>query len=133
MKDEAPPATRAVRRPGDTLRASSVSRSFEGVKALQEVTLELSRHEIVGNSYAIRQVLERVENLPGVASAGYSTSVPLSWKGGTSGFYPEGLRNPIPGMAYDSNHRQVSEDYLQTMNIPLRQGRYFTAGDNEQI
>lgn len=78
-----------------------------------------------------RQVLERVENLPGVASAGYSTSVPLSWKGGTSGFYPEGLRNPIPGMAYDSNHRQVSENYLQTMNIPLRQGRYFTAGDNE--
>jgi branched-chain amino acid transport system ATP-binding protein len=40
--------TPATRRPGDTLRASSVSRSFEGVRALQEVTLELSRHEIVG-------------------------------------------------------------------------------------
>jgi branched-chain amino acid transport system ATP-binding protein len=37
-----------VRRPGDTLRASSVSRSFEGVRALQEVTLELHRHEVVG-------------------------------------------------------------------------------------
>jgi branched-chain amino acid transport system ATP-binding protein len=40
--------TPATRRPGDSLRASSVSRSFEGVRALQEVTLELSRHEIVG-------------------------------------------------------------------------------------
>jgi branched-chain amino acid transport system ATP-binding protein len=40
--------TPATRRPGDTLRASSVSRSFEGVRALQEVTLELSRHEVVG-------------------------------------------------------------------------------------
>jgi branched-chain amino acid transport system ATP-binding protein len=30
------------------LRASSVSRSFEGVRALQEVTLELRRHEVVG-------------------------------------------------------------------------------------
>ena len=55
-----------------------------------------------------QQVLERVEHLPGVVSAGYSTSVPLSWKGGTSGFYPEGLKTPIPGMAYDANHRQVS-------------------------
>jgi branched-chain amino acid transport system ATP-binding protein len=35
-------------RPGDTLRASSVSRSFEGVRALQDVTLELQRHEVVG-------------------------------------------------------------------------------------
>jgi branched-chain amino acid transport system ATP-binding protein len=37
-----------TRRPGDTLRASSVSRSFEGVRALHDVTLELHRHEVVG-------------------------------------------------------------------------------------
>ena len=78
-----------------------------------------------------QQVLDRVENLPGVVSAGYSTSVPLLWKGGTSGFYPEGVRDPVPGLAYDANHRQVTSDYLKTMNIPLRQGRYFTKGDNE--
>jgi branched-chain amino acid transport system ATP-binding protein len=30
------------------LRASSVSRAFEGVRALQQVTLELHRHEVVG-------------------------------------------------------------------------------------
>src|SRR5438105_12896379 len=36
------------RRPEETLRASSVSRSFEGVRALQDVTLELHRHEVVG-------------------------------------------------------------------------------------
>jgi branched-chain amino acid transport system ATP-binding protein len=35
-------------RPGESLRASSVSRSFAGVRALQEVTLELHRHEVVG-------------------------------------------------------------------------------------
>jgi branched-chain amino acid transport system ATP-binding protein len=43
-----PTAGKAERRPGDTLRASSVSRSFEGVRALQDVTLELRRHEVVG-------------------------------------------------------------------------------------
>jgi len=77
------------------------------------------------------QVLQRVENLPGVVSAGYTTSVPLVWKGGSSGFYPEGTRGTIPGLSYDSVHRQVSYKYLQTMNIPLKQGRYFDEHDNE--
>ncbi|MBA2332169.1 MAG: ATP-binding cassette domain-containing protein, partial [Actinobacteria bacterium] len=36
------------RRPGETLRASSVSRSFAGVQALDGVTLEVARHEVVG-------------------------------------------------------------------------------------
>jgi len=36
------------RRPGETLRASSISRSFEGVQALRDVTLELRRGEVVG-------------------------------------------------------------------------------------
>jgi len=37
-----------ARRPGATLRAASVSRAFEGVDALREVTLELYTGEIVG-------------------------------------------------------------------------------------
>jgi branched-chain amino acid transport system ATP-binding protein len=36
------------RRPGETLRASALSRSFAGLLALQSVTLELHRHEVVG-------------------------------------------------------------------------------------
>jgi len=36
------------RRPGETLRASSVSRSFEGVQALRNVSLTLGRGEVVG-------------------------------------------------------------------------------------
>ncbi len=44
-----PPApVEAERRPGDTLRASSVSRSFEGVRALQDVSLELRQGQVVG-------------------------------------------------------------------------------------
>jgi len=34
--------------PGDTLRATGVSRAFEALHALREVTLELHRHEVVG-------------------------------------------------------------------------------------
>ena len=36
------------RRPGDSLRASAVSRAFEGVQALRDVSLELERREVVG-------------------------------------------------------------------------------------
>ena len=78
-----------------------------------------------------QQVLGRIEHLPGVTAAGYTTSLPLLWKGGTTDFFPEGTKDPLPGMAYDANHRQVSANYLQAMNIPLRQGRYFTDHDNE--
>jgi branched-chain amino acid transport system ATP-binding protein len=41
-------ATKPTRRPGETLRASSVSRSFEGIDALREVSLEVGRGEVVG-------------------------------------------------------------------------------------
>lgn len=41
-------ASESDRWPGGTLRATAVSRSFEGVHALREVTLELHRNEVVG-------------------------------------------------------------------------------------
>ena len=75
------------------------------------------------------QVLERVKHLPGVVFAGYTTTVPLASKGGTSGFYPEG-QELRPELSYDANHRQVSADCLRALGIPLRQGRYFDEGDN---
>ena len=40
--------SRTEQRPGETLRAAAVSRHFEGVHALDDVTLELHRHEVVG-------------------------------------------------------------------------------------
>ena len=79
-----------------------------------------------------RDVLQRVENTPGVVSAGYTTSVPLLWKGGTSGFYPEGLKDPQPDLVYDANHRQISPHYFQAMKVPLKEGRFFDDHDNRQ-
>lgn len=77
------------------------------------------------------QVLERVSALPGVISAGYTTSVPLIWKGGANGFTIEN-RAPEPGVTTNAIHRQVSAGYFQTMGIGLRQGRYFDDRDGQQ-
>jgi putative ABC transport system permease protein len=81
------------------------------------------------------RVLERVRALPGVISAGYTTTVPLEWKGGTSGFMVEGrsIKDMVDqGLSFDANHRQVSTDYLKSIGILLREGRYFSDNDNER-
>ena len=42
------PSSASTRWPGETLRATAVSRAFEGVHALDEVTIEVRQREIVG-------------------------------------------------------------------------------------
>src|ERR1043165_8427713 len=104
----------------------------EKVLTMRTILPRQKYRELQQRAKFYQQVLQRAEHLPGVVSAGYSTSIPLAWKGGTSGFYPEGLQSPIPGMAYDANFRQVSVNFLQTMKVPLREGRYFDNRDNAQ-
>jgi putative ABC transport system permease protein len=80
-------------------------------------------------------VLERVKRLPGVVSAGYTTTVPLAWKGGTSAIAIEGRaakEMKAGGLSSDAIHRQVSTDYLQTMGISLKEGRYFSESDTPE-
>jgi predicted permease len=77
------------------------------------------------------EVLERVRALPGVVAAGYTTSVPLGWKGGANGFTIEN-RPPEPGASPNAIHRQVSAGYFQTMGIALRKGRYFDDREGQQ-
>ena len=73
-------------------------------------------------------VLARVRSLPGVVAAGYTTTVPLTWKGGTSRLTIEG-RAPKPGLGDDANHRQVTPDYLRALGLPLKTGRYIEESD----
>ena len=72
-------------------------------------------------------VLERVQKLPGVTSAGYSTAVPLTWKGGTTGFVVED--HPVPTFDPDAMFRQISSDYFRAIGTPLRRGRFFDIHD----
>jgi putative ABC transport system permease protein len=77
------------------------------------------------------RVLDGLQRLPGVVSAGYTTSVPLEWKGATNLFTIEG-RAPVEGMAYDANHREISAGYFKTIGTPLIRGRYFETTDTER-
>jgi putative ABC transport system permease protein len=77
------------------------------------------------------EVLTRVERLPGVVSAGYTTSVPLQWQGGANGIMIEGVPE-TDGPAPNVIHRQVSAHYLETIGLALREGRYLDEHDNAQ-
>jgi len=93
-------------------------------------TLPRSKYaELPKRAAFYEQVLERVRSLPGVAAAGYTTAVPLTWKGGTNGFSIEG-RQQLPGQ--DANHRQVSPGYMETLGMTLRLGRFFNEQDRPQ-
>jgi putative ABC transport system permease protein len=67
-----------------------------------------------------REVLRRVEAIPGVASAGFTNHIPLSIKGDISGIGAEGRDAK---QHFQCNFRMAGPGYLRTMGIPLRRGR----------
>ncbi len=78
-----------------------------------------------------RRVLERVRALPGVTSAGYVNLPPLVFKGGRVYVSVEG--EPPPSQAdfarYVVADRVAGEGYLETLGVPLLQGRQFDSRD----
>ena len=76
------------------------------------------------------QVLERVKALPGVEAVGYTTAVPLNWKGGANGVEIETRQNE-EGRNPNAIHRQVSDGYFQTLGIRLVAGRFFDGADRQ--
>jgi len=76
-----------------------------------------------------RQILTRVEALPGVESATLADFSPLSFTIHSEGVMPEGyiLR---PHESIEVDRGIVAPNYLQTLRTPLLEGRDFTGADN---
>lgn len=75
-----------------------------------------------------RTVVESVSKLPGVVSAGYTSSLPMTERGNTNGYTVEG-RAPREGDPQDALFRVVTDQFLQTMGATLREGRFFSPHD----
>ena len=75
------------------------------------------------------QVLAKVETIPGVVSAGYTTWVPLTNYGGATGITIEGKPEPAPGSILIPNTRIISLDYMKTLQMKLVEGRAIEARD----
>jgi predicted permease len=79
-----------------------------------------------------RRALTALENLPGVQSAAYSNSVPLSIDENTSTVYAENHPPPRAGEALSAITYEVSPNFLTTMGIQLLAGRDFTWHDDSK-
>lgn len=75
------------------------------------------------------QVLQRVEHLPGVIAAGYTTWIPLTNEGGATGITLEGHPEPTPGQMPIPNARIISRDYTKALRMRLVGGRLFDEHD----
>ena len=76
-------------------------------------------------------MVEGLQRIPGVVSAGYTSFLPLTNIGGTNSFTIEGEAPRSPGEYNDANVRFISSSYLQTMQMRLLFGRLLQESDNE--
>jgi putative ABC transport system permease protein len=77
----------------------------------------------------IERVLEQVEGLPGVVSAGITTNIPLAYSSVDSIFTVEGRPPANPGEVAITASRLVSPGYLETLGVTLVKGRLITEQD----
>ncbi len=82
-----------------------------------------------GTRAAYRQLLTRIRQLPGVEAADLTNLVPLSGEDNGGPFWI-GTTQPVSLQeAPHALYFWTGPDYLQTMGIPLLQGRFFTPAD----
>ncbi len=77
---------------------------------------------------AHREILRQIAALPGVQSVGTTAVPPVSCNCDTDWIRFEG--RPYNGAHNEVNEREVSEDYLATLQARLIRGRFFTGADD---
>jgi putative ABC transport system permease protein len=120
--------------------AALMIRSFEklyhqdpGFRAEHVLTLQTrlqypKYQSMARRSEFYRQVLQRVETVPGVVAAGYTTYLPLADSGGGSMVTVE--NHPVdPKHFLIANVRVVSPDYFRTVGMRLGRGRLLDHSD----
>ena len=78
-----------------------------------------------------QNLLERVQRLPGVKSAGAVSSLPLSGEGGSGTTTIDTQSVPLIDTTPEADQRVVTPDYFKAMGISLVRGRYFEARDTD--
>jgi predicted permease len=97
---------------------------------LTSVDLETAGYSWAAGKTFERNLLAKLQVLPGVESAAVSDWVPLSFTRGSVDALPEGY-TPKTHESMEVRNASVSPDYFQTMKIPVLQGRHFTLQDGE--
>ena len=76
-----------------------------------------------------KELLRRLEALPGVKSAASVYPLPMAGSLSNHAFHPDGRQEPADGHYPYASLYSVSPSYFKTMGIPLYEGRGFTESD----
>jgi putative ABC transport system permease protein len=79
-----------------------------------------------------QQVMERMRSLPGVNSASAVNFLPLSGWTDITNFDIEGRQAATARAQFNAHYRVIDDQYFQTMQIPVLQGRAFADSDGDQ-
>ena len=76
-----------------------------------------------------RQIIARIAALPGVESVGLTSTPPVSFNGNTD--WIRFVGRPYSGEHNEVNMRDVSADYIRTLQAKLLRGRLFTDAEDD--
>lgn len=112
----------------------NVTQVTPGFNPKNALTMEVSlpgRKYPTGDDRArfLQQAFEKIENLPGVKAVGASTGLPMTNLRLQTTVHIPG-RADHPEFGYPTQFDNVSGDYFDAMDIPLRYGRVFTQNDD---
>ena len=104
--------------------------------AMAAVDLNLERYSEERGQAFYREVLDRLNAMPGVVSGSLAFSIPpTEWPGAVSIFHPgqEPPQDVLQGHEFEIglrvNINRVSPNYFRTLRVPLLEGRDFTDRD----
>ncbi|HUF51647.1 MAG TPA: FtsX-like permease family protein [Longimicrobiales bacterium] len=101
-----------------------------GFTASEVTTMRLqlpgSIHSLQQAAQFYDELLQRLSRQPGVVGASLSTGLPVTAAGGTTDFVPEGMTGEdLPTIGVQI----ISPRHFETLGVPLRTGREFSAAD----
>ncbi len=105
-------------------------------KLVVDIDFRIEGNAQVKRQQLCRQLVDQIQSLPQVQSAGLSTSLPFSGVLGgpsvalTDTWTPTRGYNPADGVPCTAH--SVAGDYLQAVGLPLLQGRYFTPTESTE-
>jgi putative ABC transport system permease protein len=115
------------------LRLQEVDSGFrpDGVLTLRLALPEQKYSRVEQTRAFYRELLDRVQKLPGVDAAGASTGLPLSGVGWSGTATIDTQAVPVTDTTPEVDQRPVTPGYFEAMGISLVRGRFFNAHDNE--
>jgi putative ABC transport system permease protein len=115
-------------------RLQNVDPGFDPRNVLtMEVALPMPKYprgKPVGDLFA--QATRRIQSLPGVEAAAFTSILPLSGTNSDSSFAIEGRDPNVEKVFPDEEIRAITPDYFRVLKTPLLRGRFFTDADTTE-